>query len=118
MSGLPVTETSLSNGFRLVEIPVAGRLATALAVVLPAGARHERDDEIGVAHLLEHLAFKGTEKHPTSTDLNRAAECLGTELGGASTTEYVEFSTLVRPVGDACSGVALRDGRSTALVGG
>jgi len=86
----------LANGMPLVEMPVAGRLATAIAVVLPAGARHESSDEAGVAHLLEHLAFKGTENHRTATELNRAAEYLGTELDGTSTTDYVEFSTLVR----------------------
>jgi predicted Zn-dependent peptidase len=77
-------------------MPVAGRLATAIAVLFPAGARHERADEVGAAHLLEHLAFKGTANHPTATELNRAAEYLGTELAGVATTDYVELSTLVR----------------------
>lgn len=91
-----MSETLLADVMPLVELPVPGRLSTAIAIVLPAGSRHENPDEIGVAHLLEHLVFKGTERHRTATELNRAAEYLGTELDGASTTDYVEFSTAVR----------------------
>jgi predicted Zn-dependent peptidase len=96
VKSLTLSEAVSANGMRLVEMPVSGRLATAIAVVFPAGARHEREGEVGAAHLLEHLAFKGTENHRTATALNRAAEYLGTELDGISTTDYVEFSTLVR----------------------
>ncbi len=89
-------ETVLPNGMGLVEMPVAGRLATAISVVFAAGSRYEREHEVGAAHLLEHLAFKGTENHPTAAALNRAAEYLGTELGGSSGIDFVEFSTVVR----------------------
>jgi predicted Zn-dependent peptidase len=87
---------ALENGMRVVELPVASRLATAIAVSFPAGSRHEGQDEVGAAHALEHLVFKGTENHPSATELNRAAELLGTELEGESTTDYVEFSVGVR----------------------
>jgi predicted Zn-dependent peptidase len=80
----------------LVSLPVAGRLATAIAIVLPAGAHYERHDEAGAAHVLEHLAFKGTARHRTATELNRAAEYLGTELDASCTVDCVEFSTAVR----------------------
>src|SRR5215210_3883045 len=85
------TETVLANGMPLVEMPMAGRLATTIAIAFPAGARHERSDEAGVAHLLEHMAFKGSQNHPTATDVNRAAERLGTELDGAASPDYSEF---------------------------
>jgi len=96
MESADVSETMLRNGMSLVEMPVDGRLATGVAIAFPAGARHEHDDEAGAAHLLEHLAFKGTERHPSATDLNRAAEYLGTELDGFSSVDCVEFSTAVR----------------------
>jgi predicted Zn-dependent peptidase len=90
------TETSLANGMPLVEMPMPGRLATTIAIAFPAGARHEAAHEVGAAHLLEHMAFKGSENHPTSTELNRAAECLGTELDGSAMQDYVEFGSVVR----------------------
>lgn len=91
-----VSQRVLDNGLTVVEMPVAGRLAAAVTLALPAGAGHERPDEVGAAHLLEHLAFKGTEAHPTATGLNRAIEYLGTELEGSTNVDYVEFSTWVR----------------------
>ncbi len=85
-----------ANGLRVIELPVPGRLATSISIALPAGSRHERAEEIGAAHLLEHLAFKGTVAHPTARELNRAAERLGTELNAQTGEDHVEFFTLVR----------------------
>jgi len=94
-SGDP-TETVLANGMPLVEMPMPGRLATTIAIAFPAGARHEAPHEVGVAHLLEHMAFKGSENHRTATELNRAAECLGTELDGSAMQDYLEYGSVVR----------------------
>ncbi len=86
----------LANGLSLIEMPVSGRLATAIAIAFPGGARHENLQEVGAAHFLEHMVFKGAEKHRTATILNRSAEHLGTDLNGLTTSDYVEFSALVR----------------------
>ena len=94
-SGDPA-ETILANGMPLVELPMPGRLVTTIAIAFPAGARHEAEDEVGVAHLLEHMVFKGSENHRSATELNRAAECLGTELDGSAMQDYVEFGSVVR----------------------
>ena len=90
------TETILANGMPLVEMPMPGRLATTIAIAFPAGARHEAAGEVGVAHLLEHMVFKGSENHRSATELNRAAECLGTELDGSALQDFVEFGSVVR----------------------
>lgn len=91
-----VSQRILANGLPVVEMPIAGRGATTIVLALPAGARHEREEEVGVAHVLEHMAFKGSERYRTATELNRAAAYLGTELDGLATNEYVEFSCVVR----------------------
>ena len=65
-------------------------------MAFPAGSRHERPGEVGAAHLLEHMAFKGTAGHPTARELNRAAERLGTELNASTGGDYVEFYAVVR----------------------
>lgn len=91
-----ITQTVLANGMPVVEIPISGRLATTIVIAFPAGALYEHEDEIGVAHMLEHVAFKGAAKYRTARDLNRAAGYLGTELEGATTNGYVEFSAVVR----------------------
>ena len=81
---------------RLIELPVDGRLATSISIALPAGSRHERPDEVGAAHLLEHMVFKGTVGQPTARDLNRAAERLGTELNAETGSDHVAFYAVVR----------------------
>jgi predicted Zn-dependent peptidase len=86
----------LANGLKVIEMPMAGRLATAIEVAFPGGARYEQPQEIGAAHFLEHLAFKGAEEHPTARSLHRSAERLGADLNGTTTNDYVEFSTVVR----------------------
>ncbi|HEV7806381.1 MAG TPA: pitrilysin family protein [Solirubrobacteraceae bacterium] len=88
--------TLAGNGMRVVEMPVAGRLATSISIAFAAGSRHERAGEVGAAHLLEHLAFKGTQSMPTARELNRSAERLGTELNAHTTHDYVEFYGMVR----------------------
>lgn len=94
--GDPPSSVTLGNGLEVIEMPMAGRLATAIEIALPGGARYEQPTEIGAAHFLEHMAFKGAKKHPTARSLNRSAERLGADLNGTTTNDYVEFSTVVR----------------------
>lgn len=50
---------SLANGLRVVLDPMPGLESTALGVWIQAGARDEAPQFNGVAHLFEHMAFKG-----------------------------------------------------------
>jgi predicted Zn-dependent peptidase len=54
----------LSNGLRIAVEPMPGLHSAAVGLFVTAGGRHERPDQNGVAHFLEHMAFKGT---PTRT---------------------------------------------------
>ena len=54
--------TKLSNGFRIVTENMPGLLSASAGVWVTAGGRHERAEQNGIAHFLEHMAFKGTEK--------------------------------------------------------
>ncbi len=59
---MSVTLHSLSNGMRIVTEPMPGLESAAIGVWVQAGGRHERPEENGIAHFLEHMAFKGTER--------------------------------------------------------
>jgi predicted Zn-dependent peptidase len=50
----------LANGLRLVAEPMPGLRSASIGVYVTAGGRHERPEQNGVAHFLEHMAFKGT----------------------------------------------------------
>lgn len=57
-----VRVTTLPNGFRIVSEFMPGLASAAVGVWVQAGARHERTEENGIAHFLEHMAFKGTKR--------------------------------------------------------
>ncbi|MHA6346844.1 M16 family metallopeptidase [Roseivivax sp. CAU 1761] len=57
---MTVQTATLSNGFRIVTERMPGLKSAALGIWVSAGGRHERPEQNGVAHFLEHMAFKGT----------------------------------------------------------
>jgi predicted Zn-dependent peptidase len=61
----------LDNGLRIVSEPMPGLHSATIGIWVSAGGRHERLEQNGVAHFLEHMAFKGT---PTRTSLQIAEE--------------------------------------------
>jgi predicted Zn-dependent peptidase len=59
----PTTQlTTLSNGFRIVTEHMPGLQSASAGIWVMAGGRHERPEQNGIAHFLEHMAFKGTKR--------------------------------------------------------
>lgn len=54
----------LANGLQILLVPDASKPTTTVNLTYRVGSRHENYGETGMAHLLEHLIFKGTPKHP------------------------------------------------------
>ena len=54
--------TKLKNGLTVVTDPMPHLETAAVGVWVNAGARHETEPTNGIAHMLEHMAFKGTTK--------------------------------------------------------
>ncbi|MDQ3621869.1 MAG: insulinase family protein [Verrucomicrobiota bacterium] len=59
-----ITEYSLANGLRVLLFPDPSRPIITVNLTYKVGSRHEGYGETGMAHLLEHLVFKGTPRHP------------------------------------------------------
>jgi predicted Zn-dependent peptidase len=59
---LSVQITTLANGFRIVTENMPGLMSASAGIWVNAGGRHERPEQNGIAHFLEHMAFKGTMK--------------------------------------------------------
>lgn len=59
-----MTEYLLDNGLRVVLFPDASKASVTVNITYLVGSRHERYGETGMAHLLEHMVFKGTPDHP------------------------------------------------------
>lgn len=66
----PHTRTVLANGTRLILVPMEGVNSIATAVMVGVGSRYETTKNNGISHFLEHMVFKGTEKYPTTDDVN------------------------------------------------
>ncbi len=59
-----ITEHTLSNGLKVLLFPDQTKQTITVNITYLVGSRHENYGETGMAHLLEHLVFKGTPKHP------------------------------------------------------
>jgi zinc protease len=59
-----ITEYRLSNGLRVLLFPDPTKQTITVNVTYLVGSKHENYGETGMAHLLEHLVFKGTPAHP------------------------------------------------------
>jgi len=60
-----VTEWRLPNGLKILTIPDPGADTITVHIVYLVGSRHEGYGEKGMAHLLEHMLFKGSKRHPS-----------------------------------------------------
>ena len=59
-----ITEYRLANGLRVLLFPDASKPTVTVNLTVFVGSRHEGYGETGMAHLLEHMLFKGTPTHP------------------------------------------------------
>ncbi len=58
---MSIQQHTLSNGLRIVTEQMPGLKSTSIGIWVLAGGRHERIEQNGIAHFLEHMAFKGTK---------------------------------------------------------
>ncbi len=58
-----ITEYRLANGLQLLLVPDDSKPSTTVNLTIRVGSRHEGYGETGMAHLLEHMLFKGTPTH-------------------------------------------------------
>ena len=77
---------TLSNGIRLLHVPFASPISHA-CIIINSGSRDEEEQQMGLAHFIEHLIFKRTEKRNTNQILNRL-ESVGADLNAYTTKEY------------------------------
>src|SRR4051794_31431303 len=66
-----ITEYKLDNGLRFLLFPDASAPKVTVNMTVLVGSRHEGYGETGMAHLLEHMVFKGTPTHPDIKNLTK-----------------------------------------------
>ena len=69
-----VTEYRLDNGLRVLLVPDPSASNFTVHITYFVGSRNEGYGEKGMAHLLEHMLFKGTKRHPfVKEEIGRAS---------------------------------------------
>jgi predicted Zn-dependent peptidase len=77
---------TLPNGIRLLHVPSTSTISHS-CIIINSGSRDEKAEQSGLAHFIEHLVFKRTEKRNTNQILNRL-ESVGADLNAYTTKEY------------------------------
>ncbi|MEQ8238002.1 MAG: insulinase family protein, partial [Cyclobacteriaceae bacterium] len=81
---------TLSNGIRVMHKEMTNTKIAHIGIMLDIGSRDELEDEQGLAHFWEHMAFKGTKKRKAYHIIDRL-ESLGGELNAYTTKEKICF---------------------------
>ena len=80
----------LPNGVTVATDTMPDVKTASLGIWVAAGARYEDDDEHGISHLLEHMAFKGTKKR-SALQISEEIENVGGELNAATGIEVTSY---------------------------
>ena len=81
----------LSNGIRLITIPMKSFESATVMVMVGAGSRYEVEKNSGISHFLEHMAFKGTKKRPSAMDIASLVDGIGGEINAFTGKEATGY---------------------------
>jgi predicted Zn-dependent peptidase len=84
-------KTVLDNGLRLITIPMKDLKSATVLVLVGTGSRYEDEKNNGIAHFLEHMFFKGTNKRPNTTDISSEIDSLGADYNAFTGKEYTGY---------------------------
>jgi zinc protease len=84
-----ITEYRLHNGLRVLLFPDASKQTFTINVTYLVGSKHENYGETGMAHLLEHLVFKGTPKYPIN--IMKELEDRGASFNGTTSLDRTNY---------------------------
>lgn len=82
--------STLANGLTVASDPMAGVGSASVGLWVDVGARHERAAENGIAHLIEHMAFKGTTSR-SARAIAEEIEAVGGQLNAYTSRESTAF---------------------------
>ena len=101
----PPARHVLPNGVRVVIQEHGPSQVVALQLWVKAGVRDEAESELGLAHYLEHLLFKGTGSRPRGF-IDREVEGVGGRVNAGTSFDYTYYHVLL-PAHRAVAGIEL-----------
>lgn len=92
------TATSATpTGLRVVSVALPHLHTVTLVAYVKVGSRFESPGDNGLSHFVEHMLYRGTERYPTSLDLNFAIERLGCTLHAETGRDYSLYQLSFEP---------------------
>lgn len=85
------TKTVLSNGLKVVTIPMVDNPSVTVLVTVEAGSKYETKEINGLSHFLEHMVFKGTTRRPKAVDISRELDSIGSQYNAFTSREYTGY---------------------------
>jgi zinc protease len=83
-----ISEYDLDNGLRVLLFPDNSQAKVTICMTALVGSRQEGYGETGMAHLLEHMLFKGTPNHP---HVPKELQDHGAQFNGTTTSDRVNY---------------------------
>jgi predicted Zn-dependent peptidase len=84
-------EIKLSNGVRVVGVPLLGLNSVTIEVFVKIGAKYEPKKWFGISHFLEHMAFKGTRKRPEASEIHKEMDAKGVSHNAGTGLEFTSY---------------------------
>jgi len=84
-------KSTLPNGLRVLTAPMPHTRSVSVSVYVGAGSRYETPQQAGLAHFIEHLCFKGTERRPTPQEISQVIDGVGGMINAATDRELTVF---------------------------
>lgn len=81
----------LSNGLRVISIPMPSVKSVTALVMVEAGSRYETARTNGLSHFLEHMTFKGTKSRPNSLAISSLIDGIGGSFNAFTSKEATGF---------------------------
>lgn len=90
-SSMKYSLNKLSNGLRILTVPMQGLESVTVTVWVKTGSRYEEVKTNGISHFLEHMVFKGSKKRPTAKAISEVVDSIGGEFNAATSKDWTNF---------------------------
>ena len=87
---MSINVTTLDNGFRIVSEQMSGLKSASVGIWINTGGRNETSKQNGIAHFLEHMAFKGTQSR-SALDIAQEIENVGGYINAYTSKEMTAY---------------------------
>ena len=84
-------KTVLSNGLRVITVPMPDSATSTVLVLVEAGSEYETKEINGLSHFLEHMCFKGTTRRPTALTIAHELDMLGASFNAFTSTDHTGY---------------------------